>query len=248
MSSYKNIVTFAIIAFVVALVIHLLFNVNRAGTYGTHEEHFDSSEPPELNKTLNIPMNADKVVINPNAFPTYMDHGCPNRQNEIDHENYLTHTLLDKQFMCPPTNVSNVNTCPKSCKDKPESTKKFHHDFFKFRDYTYLNSSMHEDPVDKVIDLYLTGNLSQARNYPSKKIKDIFDDSARSVNLYERQCVRLPYFDNINPDGWYSNYGTPGTELTRNDWEYDKNKLTGISYNDPYESNYQNLSVYGKNN
>lgn len=108
------------------------------------------------------------------------------------------------------------------CTMKPaESTKNFHKDFFHFRDTTYGNSSMHPDTVDKVAMMYLSGDLGQAREYPNVKIQDIFDNATKcGPNLYERKCVRLPFFDNINNDGYNINNGTTGMLLTRNNWNY----------------------------
>jgi hypothetical protein len=243
MPNYKNIITFSIIAFIIGLTIHLMYNTTSNTWYKTKER--------------------EKYT---NTFDPINTVRCPNKQNSMDNENYITKSLLNRYHPCnnklfpEPVfsadslknqellleNVTNRDSLQDPvCDDKPPSTLDFHTDFYNFRDKTYHNSSMHEDAVDKVTDLYLSGNLSQARTYPNKKIKDLFDDTVGGINLYARQCVRIPQFDTINPDGWYQNYGTPGTQITRDEWEYNKNNVSGtIIPNDLTDNKYQDLNVY----
>jgi len=168
------------------------------------------------------------------------------------------------------TDVRNSNDCPVSKNDKanlefvknnlltscgldnpPQTRKEFHNDFFKFRDLTYNNSSIREDAVDRIVDLYLSGNLEQTRLNSNIRIKDLFDCTTAGPNLYSRQCVRLPDFDNINPKGYYLSYGTPGMHLTRDNWNYPNEKIsnggpirTGLTANDPAQSNQMSLDVF----
>ncbi len=129
------------------------------------------------------------------------------------------------------------------------SRKQFHNDFFGFRDLTEQNSSIRQDPVDLIQQMYLDGNLGAARRFPNMKIKDIFDAATQGPNLYERQCVRLPHFDNINFDGYLMSNGSPGLMTTRTDWEYDNEKIMNggkiTDYQDtqnlyPHDNEYEN--------
>lgn len=160
------------------------------------------------------------VLDGPN-FPTKYDFhkniihpvpsGCPVKDVEDENLIYLKDYLLGERVPCP---------LPSQTIDQ------FNKNFFDFRDkYTYQNSSMHEDPVDFIQNLYLSGNLDEARMYPNMKIKDIFDSATQGINLYERSCVRIPEFDNAIPDGYRYNAGTPGTLLTRDKWRYKNEKV-----------------------
>lgn len=138
--------------------------------------------------------------------------------------------------------------CPKPQQSIPD----FHKDFFNFRDKTNNNSSMQVDAVDKILDMYLSGNLDEARGQSNMKIKDIFDNATNcGPNLYTRECVRLPKFDNTNPDGWYHSFGTPAMHLVRDNWCYPGERIMNggqVSQNlyphDPDRSKELNVSVF----
>lgn len=243
MVSYNNAINFSLIALVVIITIHILFN-NRRDT-----------EPYNIVKTY-APYNPQKQQRSPKKQKSVRRaHSCPVDQSVRDHDVYLQKFLLGATS-CPSatknwtaddeyTNTSCTNCTNDDVNsitvDAPKSTKEFHDDFFGFRDRTYQNSSMREDPVDKIQTLYLSGNISEARRYPNMKIKDLFDEATKGPNLYERQCVRVPQFDNVNPEGHYVSYGTPGMSLSRDKWQYDNEKIinggeieNGIYGNDLY--------------
>ena len=156
--------------------------------------------------TENLIQNQQPVMRN--VIPK---KGCPVKDVENEEFIYLKDYLLGERVPCP---------LP------AQNIKEFNKDFFNFRDqYTNFNSSMHEDPVDFIQNLYLSGNLDQARSYPNMKIKDIFDSATQGINLYERSCVRLPEFDNAIPDGYRYSAGTPGTLLTADKWRYKDERI-----------------------
>nr|QBK88932.1 MAG: hypothetical protein LCMiAC02_00250 [Mimivirus LCMiAC02] len=74
------------------------------------------------------------------------------------------------------------------CKRPVKSVKQFHDEFFKFRDYhTNENSSMRYDPVDKIVNMQLDGDLSKNdAKYKSMKIKDIYDNLTAGTNRYSK--------------------------------------------------------------
>lgn len=135
-------------------------------------------------------------------------NACPLKENDIATDYYIKKVLGDDTMRC----------------SKPrQTTKEFNKDFFKFRDYTYNNSSMTIDPVDKVLNLYMDGDLGQARAHSPKKIRDIFDDLTSGVNLYSKPCVRMPYFDNTMHDGYNYSFMN-GMYGTRDEWIYENEK------------------------
>ncbi len=74
------------------------------------------------------------------------------------------------------------------CKKPVRSIKQFHDEFFKFRDYhTNENSSMRYDPVDKIRNMKLDGDLSKNdAKYKSMKIKDIYDNLTAGAEQYSK--------------------------------------------------------------
>jgi len=145
--------------------------------------------------------------------------------------------------------TDNITPQTETCILPPKSTKKFHSDFFSFRDKTNLNSSVRKDTVDNINNMILNGNLEQARS--NMKIKDIYDEAVKLPSRYNNSCVRQIKFDNINPHGWQDNYGTPGMSLVQNEWKYDnENILNGgkitenITGYDPNFDNKIDLQMY----
>jgi len=80
------------------------------------------------------------------------------------------------------------NNKNKSIKFK-EYDNKFHNSFFKFRETTHNNSSFYYDPVDRMIDLKLSGlNGHSEHNF---KIGDIFDN-ATVANVNKSGINNIP--------------------------------------------------------
>ena len=165
---------------------------------------------------------------------------CPIDQSDDETKYYINKYLMG----------NGTGYCPRPVK----SIKQFNKDFFKFRDYIENNSSMHPDPVDKINEMYLNGDLGQAKNYPAgTTIKDIFDKLTCGPNLYDRSCVRIPKFDNTMNDGFNFSFLT-GMHNTRDTWEYpgDNEMNTGqlehnLSATDP-ESLKQMPYIHKKSN
>lgn len=208
----NNLNTLILIALVCVFVYYAFLN---------EKEGFDDCQPityPEpncQNEMIEKKLDtlSDKVVtadVDGEVYPELECDSCPIRKADYDTFDYVSKTLLGNKPQCP---------------KKPKSIRQFHDEFFKFRDYTNDNSSMRVDAVDKVQDLYLSGNLDKARNHPNLKIKDLFDHITCGPNLYERTCVRTQKFDNINHEGYRMNYGSPGTHMTRDHWVYNDEKI-----------------------
>jgi hypothetical protein len=131
-------------------------------------------------------------------------------------------TIFDTENARYENSSCNLNTESMEAKrDFSCSTvKEFNDDFFRFRDYLWKDSSMTQDPVDKINQLYLSGDLSTANNCKTTKIKDIYDNATKGVDLYHRTCTRQPYFDKDNPEGYLFSFGSPITKLAPYDPEF----------------------------
>jgi hypothetical protein len=213
-SKQNNIINYILLAFIVAFTIHLLFN--KLNKFKRDEK--------EVEVYKNVYKNVHKKTDE--KYPTFkfIDYNkpsiedkdsvyeqCPLPKNQQETNEYLTKYLLGNRQECP---------LPTKSKDQ------FRKDFFAFRDLTENSSSFRYDPVDKIQQLYLQGNLSKARRYPNIKIKDIFDSTTSTgPNLYMRHCVRLPKFDNINYDGYKMSYGAHPMHNTRDNWKYSNEKI-----------------------
>lgn len=231
MAMNKNVVNCILIALIIVVSVHYIFKCpNIDNFYPTIKSQSAAYKPSAKSEAV---QNNDDISENPLPY------------NEDASMKYLTNTLLGqtedvssskKAIGCPEFPLAG---CPKPAK----SQKQFHKDFFAFRDMTQNNSSIRYDPVDKIQELYLDGNLSDARRYPNMKIKDIFDNATAGPSLYTRQCVRLPQFDNVNSAGYQMSYGQHPMNLSGVHWEYPNEKVIngaaikpGLYGADPYAS------------
>jgi hypothetical protein len=238
MDNYQNIITFIILGFFIAVGIHYLYN---------SQEQFDGGIIPLGDEGAIITERSDgkiKRVRKPrldysnrimnfhnNKMPIdRITPDCPLEQNNQDTMDYLQKHLLGTS---------------ETCLLKPQTAKQFNKDFFSFRDKTENNSSMRFDSVDFMNQLYLEGNTDTARRYPNMKIQDLYDEATKNgPNFYTRSCVRLPKFDDINPENLTYEYGNPALHMVRDDWKYSNEKvmnggeiMKGIVGRDPMEGN-----------
>ncbi len=228
MNSDNNLINYILFAVIIAFLVHILFKNANSG-----ENYEPVQVPLEMEERLqSAPIKRKRTDWRFVDYdePSQMcaldkESRCPLPKNEEDTNIYLTKFLLGEREECP----------------KPaKPIKQFHKDFFNFRDLTQVNTSIRMDAVDKIQQLYLQGNTSEARRYPNMKIKDIFDEVTKAPSLYHRQCVRLPKFENINYDGYYMSYGQHPMDLTRDNWRYSREKVingaeisNGMYGNDP---------------
>ncbi len=122
-----------------------------------------------------------------------------------------------------------------------QTTKEFNNNFFSFRDSTFKNSSMTVDPVDKINQLYLSGDLSTINSCKPVKIKDIYDKTTQELPYFQRDCVRTQYYDKTNPEGYLFSFGSPTKGITAYDPEYrsqlDYQVLKNYPQSDPTSNN-----------
>lgn len=134
-------------------------------------------------------------------------HEAPFRENTVA-EQYL----LEKQM-----SEEGSKICPKPTQTPDE----FNKSFFGFIDKIYNNSSMYYDSVDKVNDMKLDGEY----DYRNMKIKDIYNNLTTNTNLYTKQDVRYPYFDNTMHDNYNYEF-ISGMHNVQDTWQYrDDNEM-----------------------
>jgi len=80
------------------------------------------------------------------------------------------------------------------------------------------------DSVDKIANMYLNGDLGEARRNSGMKIRDIYDKLTCGPQLYERKCARIPQFDNTMHDGYDASF-VNGMHMTRDNWLYDNENI-----------------------
>lgn len=217
-----------LLVILVILIIVVLFETMKHNP----SENFNNNE-------INLKQPNTRPIYNKKSdqLPTIPTiNACRLRENELKTDYYIDKFLVNNPERCP----------------LPQQTiKEFNRDFFKFRDYTHNNSSIALDSVDKITNMILDGELSQAKNNQNKKIKDIFDDLTVNNNLYTKKCVRIPYFDNALSDGDNTNFIT-GMYNTRDNWMYEnESQLNGAQvannlYPHDTADTHQFPAVFGK--
>ena len=195
-----------ILLFVLVFILIIWFFENMNNVYKS--EPFVEAED-EANPEMAVPIVESPVVPKLKSIPPI--NCCPLKENDLKTKYYITKFLMG----------NGAEICPK----KTPSAKEFNRHFFNFRDaFTNENTSQRLDPVDKIINLNLQGDLGQARGFPDMKISDVFDQlTGPSTNLYEKKCVRIPYFDNTMHDGYNYSFVT-GMHNTRDNWQYPNEK------------------------
>ena len=219
MNSNNNLLNYILIAVVIIFIIHILFKKTNGESFNPNIEEDVKCEKKETKNFYDHYHGA-------HLHSTDVKNDCPIPTNRHEVNDYIFNHNIAEQEKCPlPV----------------KSIKKFHDDFFRFRDITQQNTTSNIDPVDRITQLYLEDNTEFARRYPNLKISDIFDKiTAGPTNLYKRHCARLPSFDNINYDGYKMSHGAHPMHLTRDNWTYENEKvmnggeikpgLRGISY------------------
>ena len=255
-NGYSKIIGYALVVFIIAMIVHIMFK---------NSEPFHQPDQHETNQYETNQHKTKNTITSNNYIPTYVGKNnniisskinrepdgcglgvgdipgkpyCPVNKVEDDHMEYLQDFILGQQEPCPKPAISR---------------KQFHKNFFNFRDKTAQSSSFKQDPVDRITQMYLDGNLTEARRYPGMKIKDLFDAATAGPNKHTRSCVRLPKYDSVNYDGLYSSYGSPATSIARDNyvWKYKNDKIInggqirqGLYPYDPEYNKNLNIGVY----
>jgi len=127
----------------------------------------------------------------------------------------------------------------KICPRKTQTNNEFNKDFFAFRDKVYHSSSMFYDSVDKMNEMI----LNEGSDQKNMKIKDIYDNLTKNINLYSDKCTRVPYFDNTMHDNFNYDF-ISGMHNTQDDWMYNcENEMNGGALENNFYGNDPNALV-----
>jgi hypothetical protein len=231
-----QILSYIMVALIVALSIHLLSKIIR----GRSQENFGSVEPYYDVNTLETCAlkNKDKLesfADNNNSEPSGQEvghtnmsvpasvirgeagnaggAGCTVCDTSEQVDDYIRESLLHKAQMCKEKDVFS-----------PEQVDNYRDKFLAFRNGVW-QPSQREDAVDRINDMYLSGNTDLSRNHKDMKIRDVYDDISKGTNLYSQNCVRMPTVDNTMRDGNYTVDGARGDYFARDNWVYNNEKV-----------------------
>lgn len=165
-------------------------------------ENFEEREDNEYIKPDNTIVNSQKVYNeeddNYSLLPGPMDIssqpqeplsyndrsqsiGCPVKQTDNELKSYFSRLYGLREMT-----------------DK-ERTKTELCNHIDFRGKTNASSdNFGRDPVDRINNLYLSGNTDVARRHGGKSIRDVYDGLTSDENLVVRHNVRLPDFERQN--------------------------------------------------
>jgi len=120
---------------------------------------------------------------NKEKFDNTGDHPriCPNDQVDEEVNKYVIENVLSNKQK----ELSNKNS---QIADK--TLAQYRNQFFDFRNHLWGNSHL-EDPVDKVVGLYMDGNRDISRTRRGEEIRDVFDEIT-GAHQNNQQCTALP--------------------------------------------------------
>lgn len=153
----ENIINFVILGIIFAIIIHLSFNF-----FGT-----DCKE----NYNIEINVNEESSSQTNNKF---IKKTCNNNtiklNKKIELENFKSNDNIDDHI-----NKKLLKSAKKNNKIYTrQNLEKYRNDFFSFN--KKINQSSHnDDMVDKMNELYITGNSNITENFNNMAIKDVYD-------------------------------------------------------------------------
>jgi hypothetical protein len=251
---YCNAITIIILALIVALVLHLIFRAVNAkegmestkggemknscyrksnmGIMSDKNDGFNldnnmADEQPCLGEQklkkkvrFNIDeaassreVNSIELEGNNNAQGKRTKCGIIETQHQVD--DYIREKLLDDSVFCTP----NKKYCDRTDLDQYRS------DFFGFRN-DINQSSNGVDMVDRVNDLYLSGNTDLSRNNKGVRIQDMFNGMTQSYTPKpEENPIREVGYDSVSAVSNSKIKGSRGESYTKDNWTYDGEKL-----------------------
>jgi len=228
-----DVINYIVLAMIVGLAIHLLCKMmnSKGGRYehmsgtGVVSEHDAPAHAEEKKEEVKhdgsepaMDMKRGESGMTPSGM------GCTVCETDQMVDGYIRRSLLQK-----------ANVCAAKPDEKREELEKYRDDFFGFRNQCNQTSNS-DDLVDRVNELYLSGNSDISRNHKGVAIKDLFDSLTKGTDLYDRQCIRLPNVDDVTQEGQYKRRGFRGETYTRDNWVYDQEKVSngGEFYNHIY--------------
>lgn len=106
---------------------------------------------------------------------------CPNDQVDEEVNKYVIENVLNNKQKELSNNSSKVSD---------QTLAQYRNQFFDFRNHLWGNSHL-EDPVDKIVGLYLDGNRDISRTRRGEEIRDVFDEIT-GAHQHNQQCTTLP--------------------------------------------------------
>jgi hypothetical protein len=214
MPEFNSVSIIILILIIGSFYLFLYYNPDNRHTDSEYEYEYEY-ESFDIKPTLDSTTHTDQIPIIDNKHHTVLTHTNKIHPSRLPSNN---NTKIKKRvrFSCPletPYKPTDKYDSPEVCPLPVKSTDEFNNNFFTFRDNTMINSSIHADPVDKIQQLYLNKSNNNT-------IQNIFDNVTKSSESYDRQCVRVPLFDNVIKDGNYSHPGSQPTLMNRDNWSY----------------------------
>jgi hypothetical protein len=141
-------------------------------------------------------------------------NGC--QVNKADREvgEYMRNMILDNQHYCG----------TKSSEENHKKPDNFAKEFFSFRDQLWQDSHQN-DMTEKVVRMYLEGNTDVINKLSGKRIKDVYDDMTKHNSPYQRNCVRVPDYDDSTHDTYYTAPGAQNRSFKKDNWIYQNEKV-----------------------
>lgn len=226
---YYQIINYIVLALIIILIIHLVFQAIKRRKNSS--ESFSQERPApvieEPEDEQDIAKEMQRVIEEKpqmkckHAADYYLgiepNNGCTICKTDSLVDDYIRESLLHNAQICKP---------PKQY--TPEDYDKYRDDFYSFRN-KIERPSHNDDLVDRITEMYLSGNTDIARNHKGVMIKDLYDNlTKQDANLYTTQCKRMPEVGGITHEGEHKAAGFRGDYFTKDNWTYDKeNTING---------------------
>lgn len=216
-----GIIVYILVAVIIIIIVHLLYKKRNENLFIIRTTESTNNKN---NDNTNIDENMQKLTIR-TKYPDFkfVDYDEPHIYDPPSKTGKCAVPTPDEDFDFEQV-TKNLFGEHETC-HTIKSRKQFNDDFFRFRDLVYNNSSERFDPVDKMADLKLDGNLGQTHRKENMKIKDLYDSITSETDLYKKSCYRLPTFDSINFDGYYMSDGAHPIQITADLWKYPNEKV-----------------------
>ena len=186
--------------------------------------------------------NTNKLEKKTNIIETFnidspnKTKNCLIEENVSDADTYIRKRLLDGSNYRSPKNYSN------------DELKKYRDTHFAFRNNIWQTSN-NVDMVDKINDMYYSGDYDLTRNRKGTRIADLFDDLTKNENKITQPCI-----SNITSDKGIERIldqqtkkieGHNGNMLSNESWVYNQEKtINGGNFYDNIKPNEDNNSLY----
>lgn len=219
--------SYIIIALIIALVIHLVSKIMKPqfeGMANVGSCSVNKINGPSSKKLDNLAMIKEEEVEDKitgfEKTKSIVENMADVELGNVDKSNctvcktseqvddYVRESLLHSAKVCKEENVLT-----------PEEVNRHRNDYISFRNGVFQPSNG-VDAVDKINDLYLSGNTDITRNFKDMKIKDLYDYVTK--NNFSSSSDKKEAFNN-NSDLIIA--GSRGDFLAKDNWVYEDEKV-----------------------